>query len=205
MTQRLRRWAVVLPVLLAVVPATAGTDTAFPYDDLDAVLDRHVSDDGLVDYDSLSGDRGPLDRFVAALGRVSPDNHPERFDSDEARLAYWMNAYNALMLRRVVDAWPIASVKKIKPAYGVFWMEKHDLGGERWTLRGLENKVIRDRFDEPRIHFGINCASASCPALPRRAWPAGSIAVSRAGGTTWWSTCCATCRRSEPNPSTRHR
>jgi hypothetical protein len=123
-----------------------------------------------VDYEGLTRDRAALDRFVEALGRSSPDSHPGLFPTAADRLAYWMNAYNALMLGRVVDAWPVGSVREIKMAYGVFWMEKHTLGGQRRTLRGLENKIIRRRFGDPRIHFAINCASAGCPALPRRAW-----------------------------------
>lgn len=143
---------------------------SWSYADLDSVLQRYVSEDGRVDYPGLVGDHGPLDRFVEALARSSPDNRPELFPTEADRLAYWMNAYNALMLARVVQAWPVESVKKIKPLYGVFWAERHTLGGERWTLRGLENKVIRKRFRDPRIHFAINCASAGCPALPRLAW-----------------------------------
>jgi hypothetical protein len=143
---------------------------SWSYADLDHVLGRYVSEDGLVDYHGLASDHGPLDRFVEALARSSPDNRPDLFSTEADRLAYWMNAYNALMLARVVEAWPVESVREIKPLYGVFWAERHTLGGERWTLQGLENKVIRKRFRDPRIHFAINCASAGCPALPAQAW-----------------------------------
>jgi hypothetical protein len=153
---------------LADEPAPAAA--VWSYDDLGAVLRRYVGPDGLVDYDGLAQDAEPLERFVDALARTSPDSAAGLFPGREDRLAYWINAYNALMLRRVVRAWPVASVREIKPLYGVFWMEHHVLGGRRLTLRGLENGVIRERFDEPRIHFAINCASAGCPALRNAAW-----------------------------------
>ena len=168
---------VALLVLCAVfgwAPAH-GEPTAWSYADLDYVLERYVGDDGRVDYAGLIGDRARLDRYVASLAAVSPDSHPQRFSGDAERLAYWINAYNALMLARVVQAWPIRSVKEIRLAFGVFWLERHELGGTSWSLRGLENKIIRGRFDEPRIHFAINCASAGCPALPRRAFRAETL------------------------------
>lgn len=155
----------VFPVLAAPVDSGA----SWSYGDLDAVLARYVSDAGLVDYDGLLADRAPLDRFVRALAETSPENSPEAFPTRSHRLAYWINAYNALILQRVVDAWPTESVRKIKFLYGIFWREKHDLGGRILPLTTLENKVLRG-FEDPRIHFAINCASVGCPALGRTAW-----------------------------------
>ncbi len=149
---------------------TEAGDESWTYDDLDYVLEQHVSAEGRVDYAGLVGDSTRLERFVEALGRVSPDSHAGLFPTRDDRLAYWINAYNALMLKRVVDAWPIDSIKQIKPAFGVFWLESHRLGGKSFSLRKLENRIIRRRFKEPRIHFAINCASAGCPALRNRAW-----------------------------------
>jgi hypothetical protein len=163
-------WAILSILVSLASSSLVEAGFAWSYDDFDYVLEGYVSPEGLVDYEGLTSDRTALDRFVEALGRTSPDSHPDLFTTEAERLAYWMNAYNALMLKRVVDAWPIDSVRQIKPVYGVFWMEKHTLGGERWTLRGLENKIIRRRFRDPRIHFAINCASTGCPALPTRAW-----------------------------------
>jgi hypothetical protein len=161
-------------VLLAGLGGSVATEpapapAAWSYDDLDAVLSRRVSPDGRVDYDGLVADRQRLERFVQALARTSPDSAPELFPARNDRLAYWINAYNALMLLRVVEAWPIESVERILPAHGVFWIERHELGGKRLTLRQLENDVVRG-FDEPRIHFAINCASTGCPALRDAAW-----------------------------------
>ncbi len=171
------RHTYLLPCLAVVLAIACGAGAdgradveSWSYADLDAVLTRFVTADGRVDYDALLDNRAPLDRFVDRLGAVSPETHPELFPSQADRLAYWMNAYNALMLRRVVEAWPVESVRAIRPLYGVFWMERHRLGSHRTTLRSMENKIIRGRFRDPRIHFAINCASTGCPALPNRAW-----------------------------------
>jgi hypothetical protein len=153
----------------------APAPSAWSYEDLDYVLERYVSERGLVDYDGLVKDRASLDRFVRAVEETSPDSRPELFPRQSDRLAYWINAYNALVLRGVVEAWPVRSVKDIRPLFGFFWRDKHRLGGQPWTLRKLENEVLRARFREPRIHFAINCASRGCPALRRRAWRADSL------------------------------
>ncbi len=172
----MRRLATLLGCLpLVLGPGVGGADAARPAaewsdDDLGVVLGRYVDGRGLVDYDAVVRDRAPLDRYVARLAETSPDNRPGLFPSAADRLAYWMNAYNALVLARVVEAWPVGGVREIRPLFGVFWLDRHTVGGKRFTLRGLENDVIRERFGDPRIHVGINCASLGCPPLPRRAW-----------------------------------
>lgn len=164
---RRRTTALCLVFLAAAAPAVA---ESWDYGDLDHVLGRHVTEAGLVDYEGLVGDRERLDRYVEAIGLVSPDSDPDRFPTKDEALAYWINAYNALMLHRVVEAWPVGSVREIRALFGVFWKEEHRLGGKKWSLRGLENEIIRERFGEPRIHFAINCASRGCPPLSRKAW-----------------------------------
>ena len=52
-----------------------------------------------------------------------------------------------------------------------FYFTEYELGGETMSLYHLENEVVRKEFKEPRIHFALNCASASCPQLPAEAFP----------------------------------
>lgn len=158
-------------VLLSVItaPCTANA-RAFDHGPLDRVLSAFVDDAGNVDYAGLKADRAELDAYVDSLAAVSPDSDPDRFPTREARLAYWINAYNALVLRGVIDAYPVRSVKDIKMLSGFFNRTWFTVGGESLTLNGIEHDVIRDRFDEPRIHAAINCASVGCPVLERTAF-----------------------------------
>jgi hypothetical protein len=144
----------------------------------DGVLERFVRD-GYVDYPGLLADRGELDAYYARLAARSPDSHPVLFAGRDAKLAYWINAYNASVLEAVLAYYPVDSVKDIEPPAGLFflprlagffYLQKITLGGVRYNLYDLENEVIRRRFEEPRIHFAINCASESCPRLPSRAF-----------------------------------
>ncbi len=136
------------------------------YAPLERVLAAHVDAQGFVDYASLKQDRGDLDRMIEEIERASPASAPELFPTREARLAYWINAYNAWILRIVVDHYPVSSITRIgRVPYGAFFVMRVTLGGKKMTLHSLENDVIRAGFHDPRIHFAINCASRSCPPL----------------------------------------
>jgi hypothetical protein len=139
----------------------------FTADDLGRILGRVVDADGLVDYTALAADPTDLERHYARLAAVSPDSHPERFPTITSRLAYWVNAYNAAVLTAVVRRWPIDSVRDVPPPLlGFFVRQRVLLGGRKVSLHKLENRIVRRRFDEPRVHFALNCASLGCPRLP---------------------------------------
>jgi hypothetical protein len=158
-------------LLLLAGPAHAAEVEPFRHDRFDAVLRRVVDDDGRVDYPALVADRADLDAYVAELAATSPQRDVARFPTPDDRLAYWLNAYNASVLALVVERYPIASVKDVfPPLVGFFYLQRVTLGGERMSLRTLENDVVRARFHEPRVHFALNCASRGCPRLPTRAF-----------------------------------
>lgn len=123
-----------------------------------------------VDYAEVLIDAPDLSRFAATLAVVGPTATPERFSSEEARLAYYINAYNALTLLGVVDNWPISSVQDVRgwleprAGFGFFYGLRFFLDGGKVNLYDLENGVIRG-FRDARIHAAINCASISCPPL----------------------------------------
>mgnify|MGYP002849127391 CR=1 FL=1 len=158
--------------------------TAFSHELLDRVLVTHVNEDGRVDYAALKAAPGDLDAYYLQLSRYSPDSHPDLFPSREARLAYWINAYNAAILKVVISHYPIAGVADVMPPAilffmpeksGFFLLQRVVFGGDATSLYSLENDLIRARFAEPRIHFALNCASIGCPRLPRRAFTAANL------------------------------
>jgi hypothetical protein len=129
----------------------------FRHDRFDAVLRRVVDERGRVDYAALVADPTDLRVYVATLVAFSPDSHPARFPTAGDRLAYWLNAYNASVVDRVVRRYPIDSVKDVFPP--------------------LVNRVVRRRFADPRVHFALNCASRGCPRLPARAFTGDGLQV----------------------------
>ncbi len=188
--QKLKRWRLILIVgiLLAVSACTtiqpinldlAEQQQHFSHADFDAVLNQFVNEEGKVDYRKLKSQPEQFERYYQQIASYSPDNTPDAFNSKAARLAYWINAYNASVIKTVLSYYPITSVEDVKPPValsflpdktGFFLFQKPIIGQTTVSLYSLENSVIRDRFQEPRIHFALNCASLSCPKLPRYAF-----------------------------------
>lgn len=143
----------------------------------DSVLKKFVIDNGRVRYGALHGELELLETFVGQMALVSPRSHPDLFPSSEARLAYWINAYNALVLWAFAKDYPEGK-NRLGGLLGrgsFFYRRKFAVGGEKVTLAHIENDIIRKGFPDPRIHFALVCASESCPWLARDAYTAGNL------------------------------
>jgi len=130
--------------------------------DYERLLSTFVKADG-VNYKGLKNSP----EAVAALKAVTEGIAAEpvsKLKRDD-QLAFYINAYNAWMLQLVVENYPLKSVRDIAPLFGAFTGKRINVGGERMSLNHLEKQIIIKKFKEPRIHFAINCASASCPPL----------------------------------------
>jgi hypothetical protein len=149
----------------------------FDHSDFDAVLRNHVSAQG-VRYSDLAAHRGGLDQYLARVGAVSEATY--RGWSRSEQLAYLINAYNAIVIRQVLDAYPIkrslAPAALVRPANsvwqipGFFGGNTHGVAGQRLTLDDVEHKLLRATLKEPRIHAALVCAAVSCPPLRAEAY-----------------------------------
>ncbi len=149
------------------------TPAAAPIDAWTRVLERFVDERGRVDFDALARDRGDLDRYVAWVYTVGPDNAPTLFPTRAHVLAYHLNAYNALAMYNVIeDGIPatLAGPKKVD----FFALRRLRVGGAPLSLYAYENDVIRSLGDE-RVHFALNCMVVGCPRLPRAPFDAATL------------------------------
>ena len=124
------------------------------------VLRAYVDDGGWVDYERLVADTAGLHAAIVATTSIPADSLGKF--SEDRTLAFWINAYNILTLKSIVDAYPVESIRDID---GVWDKHQFHVGGRDITLNAIEHEILREEFDEPRIHLAIVCASASCPAL----------------------------------------
>lgn len=136
------------------------------------VLTRHVDDLGRIDFDSLRQNHADLDRVVAFVAAVDPASQPQRFPDKLSRLAFYINAYNALAMYGVVQAGIPESLGGLTKLT-FFYLRTFTVGGKSISLHKLENEVIRP-LGEERVHFALNCMVVSCPRLPRVAFSAGA-------------------------------
>lgn len=140
---------------------------AFNHSAWNDLLKKQVSDAGNVNYNSIKSNRKELTNYITALG----DNMPNDAWSKEDKLAYWINAYNALTVDLILRNYPVKSIKDIKEP----WDQRLWKLGEKWyNLNEIEHQILR-KMDEPRIHFAIVCASFSCPKLQNEAFTASNM------------------------------
>ena len=142
----------------------------------DRLLSKYVDADGRVDYSgwkASAADRQELRAYLKELGRASP-----RIDAAKsARLAFWINAYNAVTIEGILKEYPTSSIRNHTArvvGYNIWDDLPLIVGGREYSLNQIEHDVLRT-LGEPRIHFAIVCASAGCPRLLNRAYKAAEI------------------------------
>ncbi|OCW58406.1 DUF547 domain-containing protein [Hoeflea olei] len=180
-----------LAAAAAIAPVAAGAAiTAFrprgqgsaDHAAFDALLAAHVRPDperyNRVDYRGLKADLAALRAYLAFLEALDP----VALSPDEAH-AYWINLYNARTLEVVADAYPVTSIRKINLG-GSFlfgsgpWRAKLvTVNGRALSLDDIEHEIVRGLFRDPMSHYGLNCASYSCPNLAARAYTGATLAA----------------------------
>jgi hypothetical protein len=134
---------------------------------------RAVVRDGGVDYAALRGRLTELIAFHDWLAAHGPTSTPADFSSAAARQAYWLNAYNATVLRGVAEAPPsLGNVLTWLPDGGFFRARRWRVDGRDRTLDEIENREVRAAFRDPRVHMALHCAARSCPPLRAEAYRA---------------------------------
>jgi Protein of unknown function, DUF547 len=136
----------------------------------DSLLQKNVSDMGIVNYKGIKKDKAKLDAYLQILS----DNIPQETDSRAEKMAYWINAYNAFTLDLIVDNYPTTSITKFDE--GKTWdVKRIKLANKKYSLNKIENEILRPQFKDPRIHFAVNCAAKSCPPLYNHAYTAENL------------------------------
>ena len=154
-------------------------DGEFDHGAFDAFLKRHVKPDGegynRFNYAAAKNDRTALTAYLDAVQRAKPSG----FSRDAAH-AYWINLYNAKTLDVVLEAYPVSSIRRINLGGGLFaigpW--KKDVlavEGQSLSLDDVEHRIVRAIFEDPMSHYGLNCASYSCPNLLQDAYTAANV------------------------------
>ncbi len=155
---------------------------AFDHGAWDGLLKRHVQpiQGGVatqVDYTGMARERAVLKTYLDGLAAVRQQDFA-RWDKAE-RLAFLINAYNAWTVELILTAWPdVKSIKDLGSWFRSPWKKTFiPLLGQTLSLDDIEHGMIRAEgvYDEPRIHFAVNCASIGCPALRAEAYTAARL------------------------------
>jgi hypothetical protein len=142
------------------------------------LLKSNVKPDGLVDYKGFIREKPKLEKYLKLLSENAPDR---KTWSKNEQLAYWINVYNAYTVKLIVDFYPTKSIRDLGPRIKIplikdVWHYKFfKIAGVEMSLDEVEHSILRKEFEEPRIHFAINCASVSCPPLLNEAFVATNL------------------------------
>ena len=188
-TPRLRRWLIAIVVVAlvfsALVPVSRSTIlvghpsdrsqrvacSQISHESWDELLRHYVDSDGNVDYSAWKespSDLEKLNDYLATLSRLDES----RAASKSERLAFWINAYNAVTVLGILREYPTSSIQNHTArvwGYNIWRDLKLVVGDKTYSLGEIEHRVLRP-LDEPRIHFAIVCASRGCPRLRNEAY-----------------------------------
>jgi len=147
--------------------------TMLDFEPWDQLLRRYVDIQGRVDYQTWKRESVP--ELRTWLNQVS-QLYPQQFSLSQ-QLALWLNLYNALVILQVLERYPIRS---IRPTYwGIpnwlaffrfFQRSVYTLNGQSYSLNLIEHGILRQQFNDPRIHFALVCAAIGCPLLRNQAY-----------------------------------
>ncbi len=160
--------------LLVAVPANAAD---FDHSSWNGLLDNNVAiapdySSSTVDYTQFQEDRDALKSYLDAMSEVSRTEFEGWSNADQ--LAFLINAYNAWTVELILTRYPdLTSIKELGSLTQSPWQKAFiPLLGETLSLDNIEHDIIRGsgRYNDPRIHFGVNCASIGCPALLNEAF-----------------------------------
>ncbi len=150
--------------------SNASSKKTVNHGDWDALLKRYIRMDktGLnrFAYGKMTkSDKARLSGYVDKLTKVKITDFTRK-----EQLAYWLNLYNALTIKVIVDHYPVRSIRDIDISPGVFsngpWGKKLvKVEGRELSLDDIEHRILRPIWRDPRIHYGVNCASIGCPNL----------------------------------------
>jgi hypothetical protein len=132
---------------------------------LRSIIDRYRDSQGNVNYFALMADKS-----MVAFAESLSDFDLSSLTTREAKLAFWINSYNALSIYGVVkklEKDPDFAIKGNKSWFSrvrFFALQKFRVGGKEYTLKTIEDNIRKD-FEDPRVHFALNCSSLGCPLL----------------------------------------
>lgn len=164
----------------SAAPESGALSSVISHAQWDGLLQAYVDDNGRVDYAAMKTDPR-LDAYLTRLRSTRAAGLATAND----RLAFWINAYNALTIRAVLDtlpadrqAWPEYRISEQIIDGTTLWKGRtFEVGGERHTLDEIENDILRKRdgLRDPRIHAALVCAARGCPALWNHAYSGAKV------------------------------
>jgi len=152
-------------VVIRPNPALVPQGRSAVYADSDwALVLQNCVREGLVDYDALAQKRDNLDRYYALISVTGPSRTPSAFVSRPARTAYWINAYNALVIRAVLERYPVVTMYDLSLPV-LEYQYKFIVDGQVRHLASIESEILKESANDVRALFAMSGAALGTPPL----------------------------------------
>ncbi len=157
-------FVLIIPLLFTITCSNAQSNK-FDHSIFDALLSVNVDENGMVDYTAFNNNN-EFNKYIRAIESADISGLTKG-----EKLAFYINAYNATVIKNVIDHLPINSPMDVD---GFFNKTKHTFAGKEITLDELEHKYAL-KIEPVLSHFGLVCAAFSCPKLIRAAYDGESV------------------------------
>ncbi|MDO5980708.1 DUF547 domain-containing protein [Flavivirga spongiicola] len=155
----------ILPLLLFIcINGFAQTIDLTAYNEF---LKDHVSSKGIVDFDKVLKNVDELNKITHYFSKISPNSGWSKSE----KKAYWINFYNANIIKLLVEHYPIKSINYVQNAFSI---KVIDYAGGKVSLDDIEHEILR-KLEDPRIHFALYSTAMSSPVLKRTAYKPESV------------------------------
>jgi len=153
----------VLGLLFLLVPGDSSAENSQTQDHsiYAELLEKYVQN-GVVDYAGFQKDETTLDQYLSILESTDV----KALDRD-GQMAFYINAYNAWTIKLILSGYPgVESIKDLGGFFSSPWKKEFvRINGKKVSLDHIEHDILRPEYEDPRIHFAVNCASKGCPPL----------------------------------------
>lgn len=133
----------------------------------DSFLKEYVNENGDVDYRRVKENREILDDYLALLSTASLREVTHDWPREES-LAFWLNAYNAAVIKAIVDHYPVKSIQEIPSVWSM--TEVLHVGENAFSLNDIRATELLGVYHDEKIHLVLSCGAESCPKLKRKAF-----------------------------------
>ena len=152
-------------ILLTAAATTSFAQKADWVATYNTLLGKYVTGGG-VKYAEWKGNAADMQAIQGVVDGIAKENVSAM--GKQQQLAFYVNAYNAWILHEALGKYPTGSVKDA--LFTFFTGKRITVAGQQMSFNALEKDTIRSKFNDPRVHFALNCASRSCPPLNRSAF-----------------------------------
>ena len=144
----------------------------FDHSPWDAFLKKYVNEKGEVDYAAVKKDPSMLNAFFELFSDEGPAGFNVTWPREEM-IAFWMNVYNAAVVKLIVEHYPVKNIQQIPSVWDITTV--HIGKKAQFSLNDIRMKQLMLKYRDEKIHLALSCGARGCPQLQRQAFTGANV------------------------------